>query len=118
MRKTAGVLVAFMVIALTAALAADTPSKYKELDKLKNKDQEIAMGFKQQSLRKILGTLYNLGAVEKVSFDEEFKDKRVDVQIDRKTLKDVLIQLADEHGLAYEVPDPTSLIVKSAGDKP
>jgi hypothetical protein len=49
--------------------------KYKELDKLKNKDQDIAMGFKQQACADLGTPLQPRRGREGLPSHEGFKDK-------------------------------------------
>ena len=112
-------VVVLLVLFLAGSIrAGESSDKYKALEKLEHKGEVIVLVFKEQSLRKILGVLYTLGDVEEVRFAEGFQDKRVDIRIENKTVKEALIQIADENGLDYEVPSPTSLIVKNAEAKP
>jgi len=114
---TAVVVALSLSLSLGAALAGPAADKHPELDKLKGNDQVVQVYFKQQELGQAFDMLEKMGAIT-FSYGEGFPShKKISGKIDG-TLKEVLSKLAEEQGLAYEVPKEDTLIIKGAAAKP
>jgi hypothetical protein len=120
-RKRIGAVAVAAVLALALAggiLAAGSGRNPEELDKLRAKDQKISVEFHEGRLDRLFATLRRVGAVQKVRMADEVAGKRVTIDVTSQTVREVLARIADEYGLAYEVPDPETLVVKASEEEP
>src|SRR5262245_8740810 len=120
-RKRIGAVAMAVVLALGfsgAVLAGGTGQTYEELDKLREKDQKVSVEFREGRLDRLFATLRRVGAVAKLRVASEVAGKRITIDVTSQTVKEVLIRIAEENGLAYEVPDPDTLVVKPAEEEP
>jgi hypothetical protein len=107
-----------LCLSLGAALAGPAPDKHPELDTFKGHDAMVALAFKQTDIRKVFDSIEHLGAFT-FTYGEGFPSgKKISCEFGRMTLKEVLSQLADEHGLTYEVPSENTLLINGAAAKP
>src|SRR6266850_1017945 len=88
-----------------------------ELDRLASRDQKVVFHFQETPITRILDALAGAGSF-KVTFDGPVEDSRVSLDSKDATIKEALLQLAEEGHLRYSVPGSDELVVRGTAGKP
>ena len=104
--------IALLAILLLSGASFIAAGDYTELDRLKNHDMEIVVNYKDTDLSQVLRVVARGGSF-KLTLGESFQDTRVSIPKQTTTIKGILVQLAQEWGLEYTVPNAEELIVGS-----
>ena len=103
-------------IALTSTLVgALTPEDIAALDQLEGKNVPVMLTFRDVELSKVVQALGASAGFEP-SFYRTFKDVKVTVDWRDLSVKEALIKLAEQHGLAYKASETNRLIVKARAE--
>jgi type II secretory pathway component GspD/PulD (secretin) len=111
MRSMAAGLISALLMAGALAGGVDD----KQLDLLAAAERPVLVKFRDTTLTKVFQSLAE-ATDTKISVVLE-RDQVVSVDIEKMSLKEALIRLAESHDLVYEVKSPRELVVKGVGEK-
>ena len=106
---TRAALLAVLLLSGACFIAADD---YPELDRLRSHDTKVVVNFIDTDLSQVLRVVATAGSF-KLTLGESFENGKVSIPEQEATIKTILVQLAQERGLQYSVPNADELMVES-----